>query len=369
MSLLPPRGGPAGLAALLRHAADHRRPQEALLLALSDPAATAGRLRRRLLAEALAPLRASRRVRVFDLPGGDVVAIAPPPAPELDVAADALAALAEEREAVRRLRLPEGAPLLLAALERALGLAAASPGGAAEAPPGAPPLTEAGLALLERALAQADLSPFLRCQTVCRIAPATAPEPCWEDQRVPAGPLVAALLGQDAAAAPAALQRRLRRLIDRRMLAALARADAVAEARPVLLPLLPDSLAGDAFARMEAAWPRRARTAVILSFAVADLLADPDSGAAALQAARAGGWRLALEAAGPEELRLAPARALGIGLVRVPFSAALAADPAALSAPGADILLAAADRAAAIAWGWQHGLRLFQGRLVEKRRG
>ena len=337
MSLIPPRGGPAGLAALLRDAADHRRPQEALLLVLSDPAATAGRLRRRLLAEALAPLRASRRVQLFDLPGGDVVAIAPPPAPELDVAAEALAALAEERETVRRLRLPEGAPSLLAALERAL--------------------------------AQADLSPFLRCQTVCRIAPATAPEPCWEDQRVPEGPLVAALLGQDAAAAPPALQRRLRRLIDRRMLAALARAETVAEARPVLLPLLPDSLAGDAFARLEAAWPRRARKVVILSFAVADLLADPDAGAAALQAARAGGWRLALEAAGPEELRLAPARALGIGLVRVPFTAALAADAAALSAPGAEILLAAADRAAAIAWGWQHGLRLFQGRLVEKRRG
>ncbi|MCX7685146.1 MAG: hypothetical protein N2Z67_07735 [Acetobacteraceae bacterium] len=366
MSLIAPNGGTAGLALLLRDSIAGHSPREALLLSLSGPAAPAGRLRRRLLAEALAPLRGSRRVRLFDLPGGDLVAIAPPPAPELDVAAEALAAILEDPAAVRRLDLPAGAPALLAAMERAMGLAAAAL--PAAAPAGAPPLDEAGLAALERGLAQADLSPFLRCQTVCRIAPGTPPEPCWEDRRVPEAPLVAALTGQDAAAAPELL-RRLRRTLDRRMLAALARPECVAEARPVLLPLLPESLASDAFQRVEAAWPRRSRKAVLLSLAVADMLATPDAAAGALATAREGGWRVVLEAAGPEELRLAPARALGIGLVRVPFSPALAADPGALGAAGAEVVLAAADRAAAIAWGWQHGVGLFQGRLVEKRRG
>ena len=366
MSLIAPNGGAAGLALLLRDSLSGHSPREALLLALAEPGAPAGRLRRRLLAEALAPLRRSRRVRLFDLPGGDVVAIAPPPAPELDIAAEALAAILEDPAAVRRLALPEGAPTLLAAIERALGLAGARQ--PAAAPPGAPPLDEAGLAALERGLAQADLSPFLRCQTVCRIAPGAAPEPCWEDRRVPEAPLVAALTGQDATAAPDLL-RRLRRTLDRRMLATIARPDAVAEARPALLPLLPETLGEEAFRRAEAAWPRRSRKALILGLSVAALLAAPEEAAAALETARAGGWRLALEAAGPEDLRAAPARALGIGLVRVPFSPALAADPAALAAPGAEVVLAAADRAAAIAWGWEHGVRLFQGRLVEKRRG
>ena len=98
-------------------------------------------------------------------------------------------------------------------------------------------------------------------------------------------------------------------------------------------------------------------------------LAEAEAALAALARARAGGWRVALEAEGPEELRLAPARALGIGLVRVPFSPALASAPAALAAPGAELVLAQADRPVAIAWGWQHGVRLFQGRLVERRRG
>jgi hypothetical protein len=32
------------------------------------------------------------------------------------------------------------------------------------------------------------------------------------------------------------------------------------------------------------------------------------------------------------------------------------------------IVLAGADRAAAIAWGWEAGIRMFQGRLIESQR-
>jgi hypothetical protein len=366
MSIIGRLGGAAGLALLLRDAVADDAVREVLLLSLADPAAGGQRLRRRLLAEALAPLRESRRVRLFDLPGGDLVAVATPPAPELGVAADALAALLDDPAAVRRLALPRDAAVLLGAIERAMGLGSVLP----EAPPpGAPPLDEAGLASLERAVAQADLSPFQRCQMVCRIAPGEPPEPLFEDRRLPGPPLVAALTGQDATASPP-LARRARCAMEARVLAALARAETVAEARPVAVPLLPDSLASDAFRRLEAAWPRRARRLVTLALPVAALLEDPEAGAMALEAARGGGWRLALDAAGPAELRALPAAALGIGLVRVPFSPALVADPAALAAAGgAELWLAAADRAAAIAWGWEKGLRLFQGRLVEKRRG
>jgi hypothetical protein len=366
MSMIGRLGGAAGLAQLLRDAVAGEASREVLLLSLADPAAAGQRLRRRLLAEALAPLRESRRVRLFDLPGGDLAAVATPPAPELDIAAAALAALLEDPGAVRRLALPRDAALLLGAIERAMGLGSALPG---TLPPGTPPLEEAALAAFERAVAQADLSPFQRCQTVCRIAPAEPPEPLFEDRRLPEAPLVAALTGRDADAAPS-LARRARRAIEARVLAALARADSVAAARPVAVPLLPESLGSDAFRRLEAAWPRRARRLVALVLPVAALREDPASGAEALATARAGGWRLALDASGPADLRALPAGALGIGLVRVPFSPALAADPAALGAAGgAEVWLAAADRAAAIAWGWEKGLRLFQGRLVEKRRG
>jgi hypothetical protein len=366
MSMIGRLGGAADLALLLRDAVAEDAVREVLLLSPADPAAAGQRLRRRLLAEALAPLRQSRRVRLFHLPGGDLVAVATPPAPELAIAAEALAALMDDPAALRRLALPRDAALLLGAIERAMGLASVL---SDAPPPGAPPLDEAGLASLERAVAQADLSPFQRCQMVCRIAPGEPPEPLFEDRRLPEAPLVAALTGQDAGAAPA-LARRARRAMEARVLAALARAESVAEARPVAVPLLPESLASDAFRRLEAAWPRRARRLVTLVLPVAALLDDPGAGAAALETARGGGWRLALDAAGPAELRALPAGALGIGLVRVPFSPALVADPASLAtARGAELWLASADRAAAIAWGWDRGLRLFQGRLVERRRG
>ena len=366
MSMIGRLGGAVGLALLLRDAVAEEAVREVLLLSPADPAAAGQRLRRRLLAEALAPLRRSRRVRLFDLPGGDLAAVATPPAPELAIAADALAALLDDPAAVRRLSLPRDAALLLGAIERAMGLGSVLPDAL---PPGAPPLDEAGLASLERAVAQADLSPFQRCQMVCRIAPGDAPEPLFEDRRLPEAPLVAALTGQDAAASPA-LARRAHRALDARVLAALARAEAVAEARPLAVPLLPESLASDAFRRLEAVWPRRARRRVTLLLPAAGLLDDPEAGARALEVARGGGWGLALEAAGPAELRALPAGALGIGLVRVPFSPALVADPASLAtARGAEVWLAHADRAAAIAWGWEHGVRLFQGRLVKTRRG
>ena len=366
MSMIGRLGGAAGLALLLRDSVAEQAVREVLLLSRADPAAAGQRLRRRLLAEALAPLRQSRRVRLFDLPGGDLAAVATPPAPELAIAADALAALLEDPGAVRRLSLPQDAAILLGAIERAMGLGSVLP---EAAPPDAPPLDGAGLAALERAVAHADLSPFQRCQMVCRIVPAESPEPLFEDRRLPVSPLVAMLTGQDAEASPT-LARRARGAMDTRVLAALARAEAVAEARLLAVPLLPQSLASDAFRRLEDAWPRRARRCVTLVLPAAELLEDPAAGAATLDAARSGGWRLALEAEGPAELRALPVGALGIGLVRVPFSPALVADAASLAtARGTEVWLAHADRAAAIAWGWEHGVRLFQGRLVEKRRG
>jgi len=38
----------------------------------------------------------------------------------------------------------------------------------------------------------------------------------------------------------------------------------------------------------------------------------------------------------------------------------------ALAAAGHEIVLAGADRPAAIAWGWEAGVRLFQGRVVDR---
>ncbi|WP_419956603.1 hypothetical protein, partial [Neoroseomonas rubea] len=66
----------------------------------------------------------------------------------------------------------------------------------------------------------------------------------------------------------------------------------------------------------------------------------------------------------------------GVGAVRLRWSEALpplgspAAEAlrAAFPAERDAVVLSAVDRPAAIAWGWEMGITLFQGRLVESRR-
>jgi hypothetical protein len=71
-----------------------------------------------------------------------------------------------------------------------------------------------------------------------------------------------------------------------------------------------------------------------------------------------------------------PAARAGVALLRLRWSAALpplgspAAEALAAVLPTApeSVVLSGVDRPAAIAWGWEMGITLFQGRLVESRR-
>uniref|UniRef100_UPI001F364CBB hypothetical protein n=1 Tax=Falsiroseomonas oryziterrae TaxID=2911368 RepID=UPI001F364CBB len=82
---------------------------------------------------------------------------------------------------------------------------------------------------------------------------------------------------------------------------------------------------------------------------------------------------LALDDAPAELLALLPPERLGLDILRLRWTPDLPAQrPAALdrllaTAPGR-VVLTGVDRSAAIAWGWECGIRLFQGPLVERRR-
>ena len=155
-------------------------PREALLLRLG---ALAPRLRqphrRRLVEDALDLLRGASRIRLFALPNADLVAVAPVGTERLRDAEAALrtllAADGEGAPPVARLRLPEEAAALFAAVEAALvpdasRRAAASRGAAGPAARrDAAAFTAEDLAAMERGLAGADLSAFLRQRPVCRL--------------------------------------------------------------------------------------------------------------------------------------------------------------------------------------------------------
>lgn len=394
--LLPGPQAAADLIALVEEsvATDSRR--EVLLLRLGglDPrqrgasAHPAGRLVR----EALAPLfEGSVRTRLFGLPNGDLVAVAPPPAHPLEAAREALTRVLDATappDAIRTLRLPEAAAAVLAAAAESLGLTGAAagredptawPSSGPSAPGGATAFDSAALAALERTLAAADLGAVTRRQTVCRLDPDHGPAaPLWEDRRPDWTALAAAVLppGCDPAAAPA-LRRRLGRLLEARLIAELAHPASLRAWRPTGLAISPETFGGPAFARLDAALPAMSRAGLVLGLRAEDALADPSGFASVRDAARARGYRLALDAATPALLVLLPPARLGVDLVRLRWSPDLTTLSAEARAhalalcPGgpAGVVLAGVAASAALAWGWEAGITMFQGPLIERRRG
>jgi hypothetical protein len=365
----------AELAALVRESVAANAVREVLHLHVAPLGPAMRRPQhQRLLRTAMEPALAAARTRVFELPNGDIVAVAPPPALALQAARQELARLLDgaAEVAVRVMRLPEEAAQLLAAAAESIGLETASP----EAPPAAtlPGMTTGDLAALERSLAQADLDPVTLTQGVCRLDPdGAAVDLVWEDRRI-AWPALADLVlrGVDIGM-HAALQRRLARLAEQRMLAELSRPAAQAGWRPTGLPLSPGTLTAPGFARFDEALPAGRRREITIAFRTADLLADPAGFTAARDLARGRGYRLALDDAPAESLSLLPPPLLGLEVIRLRWAPNLPmVVPSALAAllPEAAerLVLVGVDRPAAIAWGWEVGIRQFQGPLVERRR-
>jgi hypothetical protein len=355
----------ADLAALVRESVAAGATREVLHLRLSAAAAPH---HRRLLRDALAPAYGAARTRIFELPNGDVVAVAPPAAPALEAAAAALRRSLEgtDHAALARLRLPEAAAAVLGAAAESLGL---SPHAPQDAPRGGV-LTSASLAAAERDLAQADLAPFTIRHAVCRLEPGGRAARLWEEVRIDKAGIAAAIL-PGVALDEGPLARRLHRLLEVRLLAGLARPEAW---RPLGLPLLPATVLGAAFRRFDAALPAAQRRHVTIGFRAADILRDMTGFLAARDALRGGGYRLALDDAPARLLDVLPQPRLGLDVVRLRWTEELPAGPPTglarlLAAPGAAarVVLVGVDRAAAIAWGWEAGLRLFSGPLLERR--
>ena len=331
----------------------------------------------RLVREALEPLLRPTRARVLELPNGDILAVAPPEGRHLRTAEEQLAILfaAEERLPFIRRRLPEEAAALLAAVEESLApgsvpeeAPAPAPAPGAEPPAEALPLSAADLAAMERGLGNASLARFLVRRPVCRLAPGDAgPEVAWEEWQLGWPDLCGALLpGADPALSPA-LFRRLRRLVDRRLLTELGRPEEARRLGRAGLRLTLDTIAAPEFLRLDAALGQEGRGRMTLGLSAEDALADPEGFHFARDFCRARGWRVALDIASPGLLPALPAAALATDLIRLRWSPALPGMVDALPADRGSLVLVAADRAAAIGWGWEAGITLFEGRLLRPR--
>ena len=353
------------LAALARECAASGVERRALHLPFSRlPPELREARHRRLLDDTVAPLLRPTRARVFELPGGDLVALSPPPGEHLVAVRDALARLLPAGFELALLRLPAEAAALLAVVEEALGL---DGGPDAPVPPARDPATPAALAGALRTLGTADVSAHLRRRPVCRLPLGAAePEPERQEIRIATAELGALLLpGTEPGPAFA-------EAAERRMLAALARPEEVRALGPMALPLALATLDSPEFLRLEGALGPRGRPLLDVAVPLADALEEPAHFAFARRFAAARGWTLGLDAVPPAALAALPLGRLGFPLIRLRFvpdllradAGSRAALDAALPEDRASLVLLGADTPAAIAWGWQRGVTRFTGRLM-----
>ena len=375
----------AALAALVRESVASGIARRALLLRLSTlPRALARPHHLRLAREAVAPLALADRARCFTLPNTDLVLVWRGDTPAEAAVLAALAHLfADEAESlpdpaalVACLRLPDEADRLLAAIDASRP----PPPPARRRAAGGRMLDLTTLAALEAALAGADMARFARrppvgawigtgvgagAGTGVGTGVGTGFALAWERRALSVAELAETLVPAHDVRADPWLHRRLTRTLDRRLLALLAAPGELRGAAPFGLDLNVGSVLAPEFLRFDAALPPDLRGQVTLGLHAADAMADPAAFLFARDFARARHYRLLLRGAGAELLEVVPRAGLGLDLVQLRWSPALAAaDPARLAEDAARIVLAGTDSAEALAWGKAVGIGLFRGALV-----
>ena len=358
------------LAGLLEacEAADVER--QALVLRLSRlPPELARPHHIRMARAALEPLLTADRARLFHPTPTETVVI---------WRGDAGAALADSRRAVaylfgdaagidaasltEHLVLPRDA----VALRRLVRLPADEPEqlpGEALEPDGAslPPIDMAALASLEASLATADLTRFIQRRAIRRLSPDGRLRLAWEKRCFSVVELGAALLPGHAIDGDPWLFRRLTRTLDRRMLATLSAPDALIDAPAFSLNLNVASLLAPEFLKFDAALPSGLRGRVTLDLLPIDALGDPATYIFARDFARARGYRLLMRLGAPSQLALLPAERLGVDLVQLRWTEALAGWTPPPSLDTATVVLGRTAGPRAGAWGRDAGITLFAG--------
>jgi len=375
-----PHGEALALAALVRDCVTSGVERRALHLRLSALPEPLREPRHRIIIdETLAPVLRPTRARRFELPGGDLVIVSPPPGQHLEEVQAALSRLlpvAPDGPLSATLRLPAEGARLLAVVEGAMGLVLRHDP-APEARPALPPPTAAALDAALRTLATADLAASLRSQPIWRLGSGQAlPTPLWTETRVHLPDLLERLLPGCALEGSPALARRFRRAAERRLLAELARPQVARAMDPSCLPLTLGAVTETEALRLDAALGPKGRAQLVLCLSVSDILADPAGAALAARLARERGWTLGLDEPEPAQLALLDLRTLSPGVLRLRFRPEwLTADPAqraaldaALPEDRGQVVLMGADAPVAIAWAWQRGISAFMGRVLDARR-
>ena len=238
------------------------------------------------------------------------------------------------------------------------------------------PIDPLALNELINILARADLTNLLRRQSVCQIAPDEAPKPLFREIYVSISDLRDTVMPKRDIAADRWLFQYLTQTLDKRVLALLRKADDSGLSHSFALNLNTATVLSPEFQTFDTGLKAGARGSIVIELEKVDIFADISAYLFARDFARERGYRICLDGMTRLTLPFIDRARLGLDLVKLFWSPDMAdgADGerqreflAAIERTGKNrIILARCNSPQAIEFGLSVGIKLFQGRLIEK---
>lgn len=241
--------------------------------------------------------------------------------------------------------------------------------------PSAAALTPSGYAGLVDAVQRVDLFPLLRRQTAFAWPVHGRPAPRFDEVYVSMAAVRSTLFSGIDVTSDASLFRHLTGILDRRLLAALSKPEAIGETAEISINLNLPSVFSPAFDHFDDNLNAARVGTVIVEVPAVDVLADLPLFLRARDRLRELGYRVALDGLGWRDLDLVDSGMLGVDLIKIIASAG----DIAASAPERDALRQAVatagphrlvmcrvDEEAAVDLGHAVGIEVFQGRHVDR---
>lgn len=251
---------------------------------------------------------------------------------------------------------------------------AATAGGAA--PDERQPMDPPSLAELVNTIERADLSNLMRRQAVCTIMGDEPPQPLFREIYVSIPDLRDAVLPGRDIASDRWLFQYLTQALDKRVLALLRRNDDRAIARSYSLNLNISTVLSPDFQQFDQTLVTGARGTIVIELQKADIFADIGAYVSAREFLKERGYRVCLDGVAGAALGFIDRERLGLDFIKLFWSPEMA-DPlggeraaalrdAVQRGGGSRIVLARCDSVEAVSFGRSIGIRLFQGRHVDR---
>jgi EAL domain-containing protein (putative c-di-GMP-specific phosphodiesterase class I) len=232
------------------------------------------------------------------------------------------------------------------------------------------------LAELVTAIERADLSNVMRSQAICTIAGEEAPKPVLREVYVSIPDLRDAVMPQRDITTNIWLFQYLTQALDKRVLSLLRRNDDQAIAHSFSVNLNISTLLSQEFLQFDQSLRSRARGTIVIELQKIDIFADLGAYIFARDFLRERGYRICLDGVSAMTLALLDREKLGLDLIKLYWTPdmgdAMASERTtafreAVERTGrARIILAHCDSEEAVGFGQSMGLRLFQGRHVDR---